>query len=198
MTGPRARDEGVELMLRVQRGDMSAFTELVDVYQHNVVSMVSRLVKDRVLAEDLAQEVFLKIFRARERYRPLSKFSTWLYRITYNCALNAIQARDRSTVLSIDALGEDGEAPARLPAARQPGPAEEVASEELHRAVESILDRLPINQRMAVELHKYHGMAYRDIAEAIGCTELAVKSLLARARQSIKQKLAPYLREKVV
>ncbi len=198
MTEPHPPDVGVALMLRVQSGDMEAFTELVDRYKASVLGLIQRLVKDRTLADDLGQEVFLKVFRARERYRPLSKFSTWLYRITYNCALNGIQSRERGRVVSLEGLRADGESSITFPDPRRTEPIDEIAGTELRVMVEGILDRLPANQRLAVELHKYEGLSYRDIGEALGCSEPAVKSLLARARQHIREKLGPYLREKVI
>ena len=190
-------DPGAALMLRFQAGDDAAFEELVQRYENTIYAFLFRFRGREEGAEDLAQEVFLRVFRSRASYRPEAKFSTWLYRIAWNLCIN--QARDQRELVSLD--GEAGGGGERAKRDwRDPGagrPLDALESRELVETIRRTLDQLPESQRAAVLLHRYHDLSYREIGEAIGVSEKAVKSLMARAREQLKWKLLPYLREEV-
>ena len=188
----------VQLMLDVKSGDDSSFELLLRKYRTPVVNFLYRMVRDAAAAEDLAQEVFLRVYRARGQYLPTAKFTTWMFRIATNLALNALRdGRYRQQEVSIDRspLGQsvDGEnAPPALEIAdRQPSIELELIrrdrAEQIRRAVEA----LPEKQRAAVLLHKYQEMDYDEIAGVLGCSESALKSLLFRAYETLRVELAP-------
>src|SRR5437868_4393508 len=184
-------------MLQVREGDAAAFTELVLRYQNRLLTVLEHLVGNREQAEDLAQEVFVRVFKARERYTPEAKFSTWLFTIANNIASNALRSRSRrrevgvpegngaeSTPLSLDQLAKaaSGAMPTRaLDRAEQ--------AEMVRSAVASLNER----QRMALLLAKFEGMSYQDIAQTMDLSVQAIKSLLSRARVNLKELLTPYV-----
>jgi len=184
-------------MLRVRDGDAAAFEELVARYQNRLLTVLEHLVQDRELAEDLTQDVFVRVFKARHRYEPEARFSTWLFTIANNVASNALRSRSRrrevgisegngadSTPLSLDQLAKaaSGSLPTRaLDKAEQ--------AEMVRHAVASLSER----QRMALLLAKFEGMSYQDIAQTMGLSVQAIKSLLSRARVNLKEMLAPYV-----
>lgn len=187
----------VQLMLDVKSGDDSSFELLLRKYRTPLVNFLYRMVRDTAAAEDLAQEVFLRVYRARGQYQPTAKFTTWMFRIATNLALNALRdGRYRHQEVSIDrspldqsANGEN--APAVEIADRQPSIELELIrrdrAEQIRRAVEA----LPEKQRAAVLLHKYQEMDYDEIAGVLGCSESALKSLLFRAYETLRVELAP-------
>ena len=172
-------------MLRAQRGDAAAFEDLVRRHQRGVINLVYRYLGRADLAEDGAQDVFVRIYQARASYRPEAKFTTWLYRIAVNYCLNEIRDRARQKAESL--TQEDGDRELRDPAGRTP--TELLRKEELREAVMRALEKLPANQRLAVLLYRYQGMSYREIAESLDVTEKAVKSLIARAKENLKDLL---------
>lgn len=187
-------------MTAVRSGDEQAFAELVRRWQDRVVSLAYRYLGSAADAEDLAQEVFLRVHRARETYEPTARFSTWICRITANTSLNHLRARKARRPFSAempDAAqdGGDGGASGRAePAdAAQPDPSEAPEKDELARVLRAIVDRLPERQRLAILLNKYEGMSYEEVASAMDLTTMAVKSLLTRARVTIREELEPYL-----
>lgn len=183
---PAEPDPDTLLMLRVRDDDMQAYSLLVERFQQRVVNIVFRYTGDRAGAEDLAQEVFIKVFKARQSYQPVAKFSTWLFRIATNLCLNEIRNRKHRPNLSLDdnPLLDPGQAdPTELETSRQ----------ELVQAVRKALDALPENQRMAVVLNKWEDQSYEQIAEAMGLSVQAVKSLLFRARAAMKEGLEEFL-----
>lgn len=189
-------DPGAALMLRFQAGEAGAFEEMVRAYQDTVYAFLFRFRGREDGVEDLAQEVFLRVFRARERYRPDAKFSTWLYRIVCNLCIN--EKRDRKDARSLDADSAKGEAGlARMADEKAEQPSRSIEQREIAQAVRASLEKLPENQRAAVLLSQYHGMSYRDVGESLGVSEKAVKSMMARAREQLKEKLLPFLREEV-
>lgn len=190
-----AIDTDLELMLRVRRGDAESFEELLRRYRAPLVGYFSRMVEDRALAEDLAQEVFLRVYEARARYRPEAKFTTWLYRIATNLALNAIRDRKDSETLSAPGDGEhDTEADAARVADARPTAEQAMMHADRQRIIRQAVDALPENQRAAVVLHKYQDVDYRQIAPILGVSESAVKSLLFRAYESLRARLEPLVK----
>jgi RNA polymerase sigma-70 factor (ECF subfamily) len=190
------RDPDIRLMLRVRDDEPGAFEELVEQYQHRLVAVMNHLVGHPQEAEDLAQEVFLRVYRARKKYRPRSKFSTWLFTIANNLALNTLRARQRKPVVPLPARdsGPLGPRPAeQLVPDHGTGPMQKVQNQELCQVIRRALDGLNDRQRMAVVLNKFEDMGYAEIAEVMGLTTKAVKSLLSRARENLRAALAGYV-----
>jgi RNA polymerase sigma-70 factor (ECF subfamily) len=184
----------VELMLALKTGDEDAFKELVDRHRDAVVNLTYRYLGNKSDAEDLAQEVFLKVYRARARYEPAAKFTTWLYRVAANACLNEVRDRRRRATFAaaaIDSL-EDASAPAEDRSA--PSPLEEAERSEMREHVRVALSELPERQRMALLLNKFHGLGYEELADSLQMTVPAVKSLLVRARENVRRRIEPYLR----
>ena len=191
------RDPDIRLMLRVRDADdAAAFGDLVDRYQNRLVAVLAHLVGGSDGAEDLAQDVFLRVYRTRKKYSPKAKFSTWLFTIANNLALNAL--RDRSRRPTVPLVGTDsgplGPRPEeQLVPARDPQPSGAMRSVELAGVVRQALDGLNDRQRAAVLLNKFEDMGYAEIAVVMGLSVKAVKSLLSRARTNLRQALQDYI-----
>jgi len=184
-------------MLAFQEGREEAFEELVHRNQAKVFALVFRLVNDHALAEDLTQEVFLRVFRTAARYRPMARFSTWLHRIAANVAMNAIRARRKRKMAGLEMPeGEDGTSWHRdVPDTRRAPPHSDMDVTELQERVAEAIASLPENQRIAITLNKFEHMSYQEIADILNCSTMAVKSLLARARCNLRNALVRYLGE---
>lgn len=184
-------------MLAVAAGTPGAFERLVAVYEPRVKAAVARSIRDRSSVEDLAQEVFLRLYRARERYRPTAKFETYLYRIIFNICVNHTQymARRRSLSLDVGADDESGRAALAPADDKEPRPLEALEASERAVQVRRAIEALPDNQRRALVLSRYEGLSYEEIAEVMSISLQAVKSLLWRARDNVRQRLAPILGE---
>ena len=178
-------DPDVALMLRFQAGDEAAFDELVRRHQKAVLNIAWRYCADRALADDLAQEIFVKVWRARGSYQPSARFSTWLYRIAVNRCLNEIRSRPKGAPLPVEETLEE-------PAGARPD--DDLDRAEVRDAVRRAVDDLPANQRMAVILSRFHELPYDQIAEAMSVSLEAVKSLLFRARENLKGALEKLIR----
>ena len=196
---PARRDPDVRLMLRVKTGDQAAFAQLVTAYQDRLVNVLYHLVLDTELAEDLAQEVFFRIYRVRAGYEPTAKFSTWLFRIANNLAANKRRSKGRhkETPLNTNDSGPLGARPAEQLLADKSSlmPGRNLDRKEVQQVVQEALDSLNERQRLAVLLHRYEEMSYADIAATMELTPEAVKSLLARARENLRQILEPYVKQ---
>ena len=192
------RDPDVQLMLRVQSGDEAAFVQLVEKYQNRLIGVFAHLVGDRSVAEDLAQDAFLRIYRARAGYTPTAKFSTWLYRIAHNLASNSRRGKARKKEVNLTAKPGDSQATRGLdgfaPDESGATPSRHLAREELREKVREALGALGERQHMALLLYRFEGMSYADIAETMELTPAAVKSLLARARENLRLKLEAFVR----
>ncbi|MFH1999435.1 MAG: sigma-70 family RNA polymerase sigma factor [Planctomycetota bacterium] len=186
--------DGRDLMLRVCRGDEDAFEKLVAQFHRSVISTVYRYLGDACLAEDLAQDVFLKIYQARKRYKPLAKFETWLHRIVYNVVVNEAQSRRKRRAISLETLKVQGWEDRCFRSEDITDPAKHLQQQELFMKVRETVSSLPAPQRMALILNKYQGMSYQDIAETLNMSVEAVKSLLYRAREKVRTKLQAYLK----
>lgn len=187
-------DQDLELMLGVRRGDRGSFGQLLGRHRGPVVSYVYRLVRDAALAEDLAQEVFLRVYQARHRWKPDARFTTWLYRIATNLALNAVRDSRRTALPAASADGEGEDEAARLADPKPIADAQMIASER-ERTIRQAVEALPEKQRAAVLLHKYQDVDYHQIARVLGVSESAVKSLLFRAYETLRARLEPLMRE---
>ena len=192
MRGLAKADDDVDLMLRVRGGDPDAFEALVRRYQKRAVSTAYRFLGDAALAQDAAQEAFLRLFRARERYQPKAGFATFFYRILANQCYSMLRAK--RDVFSLDAAASEDGSPleASLPDPASPAPDAHMDRQERAQTVRRAVDALPENQRMALLLFRFQSLSYREIADTLGTSEKAVKSLLARARSTLKETLARY------
>ncbi len=178
-----------QLMLRVRDGDAASFDLLLDRHRNPVVHFLYRMIQNQAVAEELAQEVFLRVYRSRSTYEPTAKFTTWLFRIATHLALNWIRdGRNEKGQQSLDAEHPDGFA--RQVTDRGPSVEQrlmrEARMEEIRRAIQA----LPAKQRAAVLMHKYEEMEYSQIACVLKCSESAVKSLLFRAYEKLRERLA--------
>jgi RNA polymerase sigma-70 factor (ECF subfamily) len=191
------RDPDVRLMLEVREDSAVAFEELMLRYQSRVLTVLEHLLGNRDQAEDLTQDVFLRVYRARKSYRPGAKFSTWLYTIVNNVASNAVRNRQRRREVSLrpDGSGSTGITPlerlAQVSSAQMP--ARQIDKAEMREVVRLALASLSERQRLAVLLCKFEEMSYADIAEAMEMSPQAIKSLLSRARVNLRLVLEPYL-----
>lgn len=183
-------------MLRVKQGDMRAFEELVDKYKQPITNLIYRTLPDATEAEDLAQNVFVQVFKSAHRYRVSAKFSTWLYTIARNLCLNEIRRRSRHPADSLDQTHpEQEDQPFRQFEDKKTFSApDNLLQDELWSKVEQAVGDLPENQRTALLLCREEELSYEEIAEVLGCSLSATKSLIHRARETLKQKLKPYLR----
>jgi RNA polymerase sigma-70 factor (ECF subfamily) len=186
------RDPDVRLMLRVRDDDANAFAELVQAYQCRLVGVMHHMVGSTEESEDLAQEVFLRVYRNRKKYTPTAKFSTWLFTIANNLALNALRNRQRrpSVPLNVSDSGPLGPRPAEQLVQT---PSTCLQTSELTARIRLALDKLNERQKMAVILNKFEDMGYAEIAEVMGLTSKAVKSLLSRARARLREELQDYI-----
>jgi RNA polymerase sigma-70 factor (ECF subfamily) len=184
-------------MLRVKHGDDEAFAQLVANYQQRLIGIFANLVDSQETAEDLAQEVFMRIYRHRDRYQPLAKFSTWFFRIANNVAskLRRTASRRHEVALNLRDSGPLGPRPAEKVLAEKSGlmPTRQADRRESQDVVRSALETLNERQRLAVLLHKFEQMSYADIALAMNLSPAAVKSLLSRARENLRVKLEAYV-----
>ncbi|HWB87130.1 MAG TPA: RNA polymerase sigma factor [Bryobacteraceae bacterium] len=184
-----ALDYDAELMLRVKEGDGASFGVLLDKHRSSVVHFLYRMIQNHAVAEELAQEVFLRVYRSRSTYEPTAKFTTWLFRIATHLALNSL--RDGKKERSQERLDDDStDLPVRQLSDSRPSVEQamvyQARLEEVRRAVAG----LPEKQRAAVLMHKYEEMEYSQIAKVLNCSESAVKSLLFRAYETLRARLA--------
>ncbi len=193
---PPNLDPDAALMLRVKEGDMAAFTELVEKYKQPVMNLIYRTIHDATEAEDLAQNVFVQVFKSAPRYKSTAKFSTWLFTIARNLCLNEIRRRTRHPAESLDTPHPEQEDQPlhQFEDKKTTSPPESMLQGELARKIEEALADLPENQRSAVLLCRQEDLSYEEIAEILGCTVSATKSLIHRGREALKERLKTYLR----
>lgn len=193
---PANLDADAALMLRVKQGDREAFAALVEKYQQPVMNFVHRTLRDETEAEDVAQNVFLQVYKSAARYERTAKFSTWLFTIARNLCLNEIRRRSRHPAESLDAAHPDAEdQPLHQFEDRKTClPTESLLHGELEAKITKALADLPENQRTALLLCRQEELSYEEIAEVLDSSLSATKSLIHRARETLKQKLKPYLR----
>jgi RNA polymerase sigma-70 factor, ECF subfamily len=181
-------DFDTELMIRVQREDAASFALLLDRNRSTVLNYLARMVVNRAIAEELAQDVFIRVYRSRRTYEPTAKFSTWLYRITTNVALNHFRDERRThRHISLDVqdaaqIRREAQDHALLVEDRM---VREVTAAQIRRAIRS----LPAKQRAAVIMHKYDELEYSQIAAVLGCSASAVKALMFRAYETLRMRL---------
>lgn len=190
-----ARDPDVRLMVQVRADVPGAFESLVENYQHRLVGILFHMVGNIDEAEDLCQETFLRIYKARKGYRPRAKFSTWLFTIANNLALNHLRNKGRNANVAIGG-GTGSQSVASVGKqleGREGTPSAQMRQAELSDVVREALGVLNEDQKMAVLLNKFEEMSYAEIADIMGRSPAAIKSLLARARTQLREQLEPYL-----
>ncbi|HEY8962236.1 MAG TPA: sigma-70 family RNA polymerase sigma factor [Luteolibacter sp.] len=190
---PEADDPSIDaaLMARAGNGDQKAFRQLVERHRNAVVGTVAKMLNDATEAEDIAQQVFVRLWKHAKRYRPEAKFTTYLFTVTRNLVFNESRRRGRKKEVSI----EEREESTHFSLPSQPGrqPDSELLQTELQQAVDRAIAALPDAQRMAVVLRRYEQMPYEEIAGVLNITVPAVKSLLFRARGALRDSLKDYL-----
>ncbi|MDL5055367.1 sigma-70 family RNA polymerase sigma factor [Oscillatoria laete-virens NRMC-F 0139] len=194
---PQELDHDTQLMVQVSRGDLRAFEELVTKHKSAVVNTVYKMIGDINEAEDVAQNVFIQIYKAAPRYQPSAKFTTWMFTIVRNLSLNEIRRRGTHKLDSLEGsqAPDDSDRPDPQFADQKSKTSMQVAEQnELERAIDEALGSLPENQRTALILRRYEDMPYEEIAKVINCSVAATKSIIFRARETMKEKLAEYLR----
>jgi RNA polymerase sigma-70 factor (ECF subfamily) len=189
MGAAAALDSDADLMLRVKEGDGASYALLLDKHRLPVVHFLYRMVQDYAISEELAQEVFLRVYRSRATYEPTAKFTTWLFRIATHLALNWL--RDGRNERGQERIDDDSEGGPNLQVSdRRPSIEQSLVHEAKMREIRRAIGSLPEKQRAAVLMHKYQEMEYSQIAGVLGCSESAVKSLLFRAYESLRARLA--------
>jgi len=183
-------DPGVQWMLAWQAGDERAFERLVETYSERLYALFTRFMGPVAEREDLVQETFLRVLRARDGYQPTARFSTWLYRIAFNLAVNRSQrTRPESS------LEESGSNECTSREAPVSEPSSDLEREDVVRAVREAISSLPDAQRMALVLARYEELSFAEIAEVMGSTDKAIKSLVHRARENLRARLSPFLQQ---
>ena len=191
--GPSESDaEDVRLMQLVGAGDMAAFEQLVERHQTLVAGTVGRMLGSNADVEDVAQQVFVRVWKSAKRYEPRAKFTTWLLKITRNLVFNEMRRRKRHAVTSLQTETEGEEI--QLKDEHGQTPDASLLESELQRAIEAAIGELPESQRMAVVLRRYEELSYEEIADVLDQSVPAVKSLLFRARTELRERLKAYLR----
>ena len=190
-----AGESDAEIMLRAKAGDQSAFDYLVQKYRRPMVSFMYRMARNAAVAEDLAQEVFLRVYRSRESYEASAKFTTWLYRIATNLAVN--HARDTrherpEVQVSIDEPDDDTGTTLEIPD-RSLNAEQSIVVRERMLAIRRKVEALPEQQKLAVVMHKYQQMDYKQIADVLKKSESATKSLLFRAYETLREQLKEFI-----
>ena len=188
-------ERDVRLMERIRGGDEEAFQELVTIHQHRVLSTCARMLGDDTEAEDVAQQVFVRIWKSAARWEPTAKFTTWLYTIVRNLVFNECRRRARHPAHSLDAAMEDPDRPQQFEDGGMKSPDTLMLDAEMQLAIARAIEELPETQRMAVVLRRYQDVSYEEIAEVLELTVPAVKSVLFRARTELREKLRSYLED---
>jgi RNA polymerase sigma-70 factor, ECF subfamily len=180
-----------ELMAKTAAGEEFAFEALVCRHQTSVLNLIYRYVGDRTMARDLAQEVFIRVWRDAKRYEAKAKFTTWIYRITANLCLNELKSFGKKKLLFGGNPVEEGRTPNEE---RNVSPSAEdiLLAEERSRQVSDVLQGLPENQRMTLILKRYDNLSYHEIAKVMECSVSAVESLLVRAKRNLQEKVLPH------
>jgi len=182
-------DKDAELMLRLKNGDISCFEALMRKYKKQVMNIIYRFIGDENEAEDLAIEVFLRLFESAKIYRVKAKFSTYLYRITVNLCINELKKKRRHKVISLNALN--------TPISSGPSfsPLSILEQRERDALIKKMIDALPPRQRMALILQIYEELSYREISKVLACSIKSVERLLYRAKLNLRRKLGPYFKK---
>lgn len=186
--------EDLELMARVRGGDAGAFTTLVERHQHRVVGTIAKMLGSPNDAEDLAQQVFVRVWKSAPRWEPNAKFTTWLLTIARNLVFNEVRRRGRARLVPLEE-SDDDRAPREFADHNVVSPDDALATEELEKAINAAIQSLAKQPRMALILRRYEEMPYEEIADVLGTTVPAVKSMLFRARNELRERLSGWLED---
>ncbi len=184
-------DSDVQLMLAFQKGDVVSFEILLKKFFPRILNFINRFVHNRELAEDLTQEVFIKVYKQAHSYTPQSQFKTWLFTIAKNTSLNELRKKNQKHIsLDADIEGSENKMQRQVEDISVVRPDKALLDQEKAQAIKRVMETLPENQRMVIMLRRYEHFSYDEIAKTMGCSVSAVKSLLSRARETLKEKLA--------
>ena len=189
----QSNDYHVALMMKVKQGDIAAFEEIVEIHQGAVIGTVAKMLGGMGDAEDISQQVFIRVWKSAGRYKPSAKFTTWMFTITRNLVFNEMRRRQRKPAVSMDEREEEYNL--MVPDEKTAAPDEQVLENELIKAIDAAIQALPEKQRLAVILRRYEDRSYEEIADVLKLSLSAVKSLLFRARTQLKENLQGYLEE---
>lgn len=196
---PQAEDDAnardLAWMARIKQGDTNALSELIEAHQQRIIGTVAKMLGDESDAEDVAQQVFIRVWKSAGRYEPTAKFTTWLYKITRNLVFNELRRRKRHTTTSLDRpLGpDDDDRPLQTADHSVKAPDTALLDDEMQAAIQRAIDELPETQRMAIILRRYDDVSYEEIGEILDLSVPAVKSVIFRARTDLRVKLQRYL-----
>jgi RNA polymerase sigma-70 factor (ECF subfamily) len=186
-----AAEQDMLWMKKVKRGDQEAFRLLIETHQSRVIGTVAKMLGDDTDSEDIAQQVFIRVWNSAGRYQPTAKFTTWLFKITRNLVFNELRRRKRHPAAHIEQKEEEHSF--QTPDPNSPSPATNMLDGELRAAIQRAIDSLPEAQRMAIILRRYEELSYEEIAEVLKLSVPAVKSILFRARADLRVQLQKYL-----
>jgi RNA polymerase sigma-70 factor (ECF subfamily) len=189
---PDAAAQDLVWMARIKEGDTEALRDLIEAHQHRIIGTVAKMLGDDSDAEDIAQQVFIRVWKSAARYEPTAKFTTWLFKITRNLVFNELRRRKRHPAQSLDAPRDD-DRPLQMPDTGVKSPDTSLLDDEMQAAIQRAIDELPETQRMAVILRRYDDISYEEIGEILDLSVPAVKSVLFRARTELRDKLKKYL-----
>ncbi len=190
-------DSDASLMLKFKNGDISSFEKLLQKHKERIINIIYQFIGERNEAEDLAMEVFLRVYQAAKSYEPKAKFTTWLYKITTNLCLNEIRKKTKLQTISLSKPvstggGKEEELIEKI-ADAAPSPQEILEEKERNALIRKAIDSLPVKQRMAIILQIYEGLSYKEISRILGCSIKSVERCLYWARTNLKEKLSSYL-----
>lgn len=189
----QSAERDVQLMLRIREGDTEAFTALIETHQTRVIGTIAKMLGDDIDAQDLAQQVFIRIWKSAGRYKPTAKFTTWMFTITRNLVFNELRRRSRHPATALQE--EEEERAFQAPDPSGADPAKQILESELQDAIQAAIESLPETQRLAIIMRRYEAMPYEEIGEILGLSIPAVKSVLFRARSELRERLRQYLEE---
>ena len=178
-------------MEKIKKGDQEAFRMLIETHQSRITGTVAKMLGDDTDSEDIAQQVFIRVWNSAARYQPTAKFTTWLFKITRNLVFNELRRRKRHPVSPLENKEDDRSF--QMPDPNSPSPATSMVDSELQAAIQRAIDSLPEAQRMAIILRRYEELSYEEIAEVLKLSVPAVKSILFRARADLREQLQKYL-----
>ncbi len=193
---PYLEDPDVILFLEFQKGDSSAFETLMKKYFKRILNFINRFIGNSSIAEDLTQEVFIRVYNSVRSYQPQAKFQTWIFKIARNVSLNELR-KHKPNMVSLDEVWEveDSEVKRQVQDLSLSGPDKDILEDERLKVIEAAINSLPENQRTVILLRRYDEFSYEDIAHTMNCSVEAVKSLLSRARENLKLRMARFFKE---
>ncbi len=195
MSEDASSEQDLLWMERIAHGDTEALELLIEAHQARVIGTVAKMLGDETDAEDIAQQVFIRVWKSAARYQPTAKFTTWLFKITRNLVFNEMRRRKRHPITSLERETDAGENFSQTPDPAAAGPDRSLLETELQRAIQEAIDALPETQRMAIILRRYEDLSYEEIGEVLDISVPAVKSVLFRARADLRVRLQKYLDE---